>query len=111
MSTDNTAAELVAILRRAEQREREATRQKAAEALGDLFEQDRQRQIASFRSNSGTARDRLRSETDKLRHNELETARLIGELSDDEEAEYADLTSRREPSGYYRPAADAGDDE
>lgn len=107
--TNPTAADLLAMLKRAEHREREAVREAGANALGDLIKADHERHLRQTfaGANSAQARDRLRSEAEALTLNDLELRRALGDtLSPEEEAQRADLVARRSVSGYIAPAAE-----
>lgn len=104
--TNTTAADLLALLKRAEHKEREATKTAGAESLAEMMKADEERRMrTTFGTGSDAERDRLRSEGDRLTHNDLELRRSLGDtLSDEEEAERAALAARRTSSGWYAPA-------
>lgn len=109
--TNPTTADLLALLRRAEHRERETLKDTGAESLGDLIRADEERawSAAFGTSNDEAALDDLRSEADSIRANSLELKRALGSLSDEEEAERVALLARRTPGGYFRPADEDGE--
>lgn len=105
-----TTADIVAALRNVENRERERQVEAGAKTLADLFEAERVRQISTFGQNRENERDNLRSQQDSLRATDLEMKRLLGEITDAEEAERAALAVRRTDSGYYRPVESVSGD-
>lgn len=97
--------EIEAILRRAQARSRIEDAEKGGELMADMFADSTEK---AFRSALGTGnderrRDEMRSELAAMRHNELLMKDMFGELSPEESGEAADLASRRDDFGYYRP--------
>lgn len=103
--------DLANLLRRAEARDRAAQADTVGELLGEMFAADENRRMreALGSQNDEVYLDRMRSERDRMRANNLETRRALGDtLSDEEERERADLASRRDDFGTYYAPADGG---
>lgn len=102
--------ELTGMLTRAERRYREDLRDNTAALFGEMFKEADAKAVGTAfgAGDSETRLDRLRSEQDAIRANDLEMRRMLGqELTPEEERERASLAARRSESGYYRPGEDA----